>query len=631
MAETSVTTEPQRHTPPASAPGKALKRLLGYVVREGTWRGPAVLVSIVLSAAAGVAGSLFIEALIDDYIVPLLSQDSPSFAALARALGGMAVVYVVGVAATLAYNWLMVAVAQQVLRRIRDEMFTHMQRLPLLYFDTRSHGDVMSRYTNDTDTLRQMISQALPQLVSSAVTVIAVLVAMLVLSWQLTVFVAAGAILLLVVTRALMRRSATHFIRQQTSIGALNGFAEETVNGQRVVKVFNHEHAAQERFDELNQNLYRDSDSANSYANVLMPTAGGIGNLLYVVVAVAGGALASVGGTGLTLGVIAAFLQLTRSFTMPLTQITQQLNSVVMAMAGASRVFELLDEPEEDDRGRVELVELTRSVTSDGPDSRRWEWHDLDDDRAASRIPQHGDVRFDHVTFGYQPDKAVLHDITLYAKPGQKIALVGATGAGKTTITNLLTRFYEIDAGTIRLDGIDIARMRKADLRRSLGIVLQDTALFTGTVADNIRYGRLDASDEAVIDAARLAHADEFVRHLPQGYDTLLHGNSDTLSQGQRQLLAIARAAIADPPVMILDEATSSVDTRTESLVQHGMDALMDGRTVFVIAHRLSTIQNSDVIMVLDHGQIIERGSHDELMATHGAYHRLRTGAVELG
>ncbi|HEY0188341.1 MAG TPA: ABC transporter ATP-binding protein [Cellulomonas sp.] len=608
--------------------GSTTRRLMGYVAREGGWRTPVVLVSILVSAAAGVAGSLFTEALIDDYIVPLLSQQAPSFATLARALTGMAGLYLVGVLATLAYSWLVVSVAQQVLRRIRDEMFAHMQRLPLRYFDTRSHGDVMSRYTNDTDTLRQLISQALPQLVSSVVTVVTVLVAMIVLSWQLTVLVVVGACVLVAVARTLMRASSRHFVRQQASIGQVNGFAEETINGQRVVKVFNHEQAAQDRFDELNTALYRDSTAANTYANVLMPTAGGIGNLLYVVVAVSGGALAVSGQVGITLGTIAAFLQLTRSFTMPLVQITQQLNAVVMALAGATRIFEVLDEPVEDDRGAVELVEVPRSAAAAG--ERRWEWVDAAGGATGSRTPLRGDVRFDHVTFGYLSRTPVLHDITLFAEPGQKVALVGSTGAGKTTITNLLTRFYDIDAGTIRFDGIDITAMRKADLRGSLGIVLQDSALFTGTVADNIRYGRLEASDAEVIDAARLAHADEFIRHLPQGYETVIHGSSDTLSQGQRQLLTIARAAIADPPVMILDEATSNVDTRTESLVQRGMDALMDGRTVFVIAHRLSTIENADVIMVLDHGRIIERGSHDELMAAGGAYHQLRTGAVEL-
>ncbi len=606
-------------------------RLLGYVVREGRWRGPVVLVCILVSAAAGVAGALFTQALIDDFITPLLGRTDPDWGPLTRALVLIAAVYLAGVVMTLAYNWLVVAIAQQVLRRVRNEMFAHMQRLSLRFFDTHSAGDLMSRYTNDTDTLRQMISQALPQLVSSIASVVAVMVSMIVLSWQLTLFVLAGGAVLLAVARALMSRSGRYFARQQRSIGAVNGFAEESVSGQRVIKVFTHERATQKRFDELNDSLFEDSDLANSYANILMPATGGLGNLLYVVVAVAGGALAISGTTPVTIGVIAAFLQLTRSFTMPLSQIAQQLNSVVMAVAGAQRIFGLLDEEPESDEGRVTLdaLEVGRSSSGD-PGTRRWQWTDPTGITLPEPVFQRGDVRFDQVTFGYDPEKPVLHDITLFAKPGQKIALVGATGAGKTTITNLLTRFYDVDRGTIRIDGIDVLRMRKADLRASLGIVLQDTSLFSGSVTDNIRFGRLDATDQEVLAAARLAHADEFIRTLPHGYDTELEGTSDTLSQGQRQLLAIARAAISDPPVMILDEATSSVDTHTEALVQQGMDALMTGRTVFVIAHRLSTIENSDVIMVLDHGRIIERGSDEELMARHGTYYALRVGTTEL-
>ena len=594
-----------------------------------------VLVCIVVSAQASVRASLFLKTLIDDYITPLASQQHPALNGLVRAVLQMALIYAAGIVSTWLYNFLMVSVSQGTLKKLRDQMFSHMQTLPIKYFDTHSHGDVMSRYTNDTETLRNLISSAVPQLISSAITVVTVLVNMIVLDIYLTLFTLAFVAVMMLVTKKIGAKSARYFVAQQATLGALNGFVEEMVNGQKVVKVFNHEPTARDEFDQLNDALYIQADEANKLGNIMGPIMGNLGNLQYILLAVIGGALAIGGVGGLTLGSIVAFLQLSRSFSMPISQISQQVNTIVSAMAGAQRVFRLLDEPSEADEGYVTLVNanvdengnITESATRTG----KWAWkHPHKADGSVTYTLLQGDVRMTDVDFAYEEGKEVLHDISLYAEPGQKVAFVGATGAGKTTITNLINRFYDIADGKIRYDGININKIKKPDLRRSLGIVLQDTNLFTGTVMENIRYGKLDATEEEVYAAARLANADDFIRRLPQGYDTLLTANGGNLSQGQRQLIAIARAAVADPPVMILDEATSSIDTRTELLVQRGMDQLMKGRTVFVIAHRLSTVQNSDVIMVLDHGRIIERGSHEKLIAEKGQYYQLYTGAFEL-
>ena len=606
----------------------ALKRLVGYIMRRKGMMA-AVLLCIALSSIANVASSLFLQRLIDDYIAPLLLEAAPVFTGLLKAIATMACIYLVGIVSSLFYNRLMATVAQSTLKDIRDDMFSHMQTLPLRYFDTHTHGDVMSYYTNDTDTLRQMISQALPQVVSAAVTIITVLVSMLSLSLYLTAFAILYVCLMLVVSRKIAGRSGKYFVRQQKSLGDLNGYIEEMINGQKVVKVFCHEEAVEKDFDKRNEELCHNASRANGYGNMLMPVMVSLSNLLYVMMALIGGSLAiagvtnvSITGTGvLTLGTIASFMQLSRSFTQPINQVSQQLNSVVMALAGAGRIFQLMDEPSESDEGYVTL----QKVEGDG-----WIWVHPHHDGTTTTTPLQGEVRMFNVDFAYEQDKEVLHDITLYAEPGQKVAFVGATGAGKTTITNLINRFYDIKDGKIRYDGININKIKKADLRHSLGIVLQDVNLFTGTVMDNIRYGKLDATDEECIAAAKLANAHSFISRLPKGYDTMLEGDGSGLSQGQRQLISIARAAVADPPVMILDEATSSIDTRTEALVQKGMDALMKGRTVFVIAHRLSTVQNSDVIMVLDHGRIIERGTHEQLLEEKGTYYKLYTGAFEL-
>mgnify|MGYP002618523317 CR=1 FL=1 len=613
--------------------GKAAKRLLGYVWKGHKGQLIAVLICILVSAITGVAGSLFTQRLIDDYITPLLLSPSPVFTGLLQAILMMAVVYLAGTLAAFAYNRIMVSVSQGVLKQIRDGLFARMQALPIRYFDTHSHGDIMSVYTNDTDTLRQAVSQSLPQMFSAVITVVAVFIAMITTSIPLTVLVLLCVAGMLLVSRKVAGKSRRYFIRQQASLGSLNGYIEEMVHGQKVIKVFCHEEKAKEEFDRLNGELFEDADAANKYANILMPIMGNMGHLQYVLVAVVGGALALSGISSLTLGAIAAFLQLSRSFSQPISQMSQQFNSVVMALAGAGRIFALMDEEPETDEGYVSLVNAREEngvLCETEEHTGLWAWKHPHGDGSVTYTKLTGDVRFFNVDFAYEEDKTVLHGVTLYAEPGQKVALVGATGAGKTTITNLLNRFYDIADGKIRYDGININKIHKSDLRRSLGIVLQDTNLFTGTVAENIRYGKPDATDEEVRAAARLANADGFIERLPEGYNTMLNGAGAGLSQGQRQLLSIARAAIADPPVMILDEATSSIDTRTEAIVQKGMDGLMKGRTVFVIAHRLSTVQNADAILVLDHGEVIERGSHDSLIQEKGVYYRLYTGAFEL-
>ena len=612
-----------------------VRRLLSYVGRGYLIRFFLVLVCILVSAVASVASSLFLKDLIDVYIMPLLAMDNPVFTGLLHALLTMACLYVVGALCALAYNRLMVTISQGVQKKIRDDLFGHMQTLPIRYFDTHAHGDVMSVYTNDVDTLRQMLSQSIPQVINSLMMIVVTFVSMVVLNLTLTGVVIVCIVCMLLVTRFLAGRSGRYFVRQQVKLGDLNGYIEEMINGQKVVKVFCHEEEAQEGFDRVNDALFESAYKANKYANILMPILINIGNIQYVVIAMVGGALALNGlGGGITLGVIASFLQLSKSLTNPISQISQQLNSVVMALAGAQRIFDLMDEPSEEDHGTVTLVNV--SYNKDGAlqeTSERtnlWAWKVPQEDGSFAYTKLAGDVRFDDVDFAYEEGKTILHDISLFAKPGQKLAFVGATGAGKTTITNLINRFYDIADGKIHYDGISINDIHKPDLRRSLGIVLQDTNLFTGTVRENIRYGNLSATDEEVEAAAVLANADDFILRLPQGYDTMLTGNGANLSQGQRQLIAIARAAVADPPVMILDEATSSIDTRTEAIVQRGMDSLMTGRTVFVIAHRLSTVRNSDAIMVLDHGRIVERGDHEDLIRQHGLYYQLYTGTFEL-
>lgn len=610
------------------------KRLLSYIVGKHKGIFAAVLISILISSCTVVVSSLFLQTLIDNYITPLLLDKNPSFQTLLQTLLIMAAIYFIGVFATFLYNRLMVKISQGTLKAIRDDMFTHMQKLPIRYFDTHTHGDIMSHYTNDTDTLRQFISQALPQLVSAVITVVVIFVSMIVMSIPLTLLVVCYTVLVLWVTKKVGGSSAKYFIRQQESIGNVTGYIEEMMNGQKVIKVFCHESEAKKQFDEKNRNLCHDSAQANKYSNILMPIIMQLGNLQYVLLALIGGWMALNGVGSITVGLIVAFLNLSKTFCMPISQIAQQTSMMAMALAGAERIFELLDEEPEADDGYVTLVHATHNENNaliETTDTNGiWAWKHPHKDGTTTYVPLTGDIRFYDVDFGYNEKKLVLHGINLYAEPGHKIAFVGATGAGKTTITNLINRFYDIADGKIRYDGININKIKKPDLRRSLGIVLQDVNLFTGTVMDNIRYGKLDATDEECMAAAKLSNAHDFIMRLPDGYQTMLTQNGAALSQGQRQLISIARAAVANPPAMVLDEATSSIDTRTEAFVQTGMDNLMKGRTVFVIAHRLSTVRNSHAIMVLDQGHIIERGTHDKLIKEEGVYYRLYTGAFEL-
>ena len=619
----------------AKNPKQTISRLLSYMAKYKVTM-IIVIVCIIFSAIAQAVSSASLGTLVDGYITPMLAQSDPDYSPLVKFLCMMACIYLVGMVSSFLYNFLMVKVGQGTQKTIRDEMFTHMQTLPIRYFDTHPAGDVMSRYTSDIDTLRQMISQSIPQCISSIATLVVVFITMLVTSPILTLVLLATVSCIIWVSKTLASKSAKFFIGQQRALGTVNGFVEEMINGQRVVKVFTHEEACKKQFDELNDKLRENAFQAGAYSNVMGPVNNNLGYIQYAILAIVGGLLAVCsGGSLLTVGKLISFLTLSRSFNQPINQVTQQINSIVMALAGAERIFELMDEEPEQDEGYVHLVNAqideNGNITETPQRTGHWAWkhyHKADDTTTYTELK--GDITMFNVDFGYVPEKTVLHDITLYAQPGQKIAFVGATGAGKTTITNLINRFYDIADGKIRYDNININKIAKPDLRRSLGVVLQDVNLFTGTVMDNIRYGKLDATDEECIKAAKLANAHDFITRLPQGYNTILTGNGASLSQGQRQLIAIARAAVADPPVMILDEATSSIDTRTERLVQDGMDALMKGRTVFVIAHRLSTIMNSDCIMVLDHGRIIERGTHDDLIAQKGTYYQLYTGAFEL-
>lgn len=614
---------------------KTAKRLLKYMTATYKLRFALVFVCILISSVATISVSLSLKFLLDDFIIPLMGQQTPDFAGLYRALTVLGGIFLLGVLSTFTYTRLMVYIGQGVLKKVRDDMFEHMQTLPIRYFDQRTNGSIMSLYTNDTDTLRQMISQSIPQALMSFFTIVVTFVSMIALSPLLTVLAVVVIFVMISVTNKIGGNSGKHFVSQQKSLADVTGFVEERMNGQRVVKVFNHERKSEEEFDKLNEALFASASRAHTFANMMGPVIGNIGNLQFVLTAVLGGLLSVLGIGGITLGVMASYLQFTKSFTQPFMQVAQQFNAIIMALAGAERIFQLIDEEPEKDEGYVTLVNARKdekgNITESAERTGMWAWkHPHSADGSVSYTELTGDVVFENVTFGYNEDKVILKDISLYAKPGQKLAFVGSTGAGKTTITNLINRFYDIQEGKIRYDGINISKIKKDDLRRSLGIVLQDTHLFTGTIMDNIRYGKLDATDEEVYQAAKLAHADHFIQMLPKGYQTMLSGDGEELSQGQRQLLSIARAAVADPPVLILDEATSSIDTRTESIVQKGMDNLMKGRTVFVIAHRLSTIRNSNAIIVLDHGKIIERGDHADLIRMKGTYYQLYTGKLEL-
>lgn len=614
---------------------KTAGRLMKYVTGPYKVQFIIVLICILMTSISSIAVSLSLRFLLDDYILPLVGQQDPNFSELYKAMAVLACIFILGVIASFIYNRMMVVIGQGVLKKVRDEMFEHMQTLPIRYFDQNTNGSIMSLYTNDTDTLRQMINQSIPQVLMSSFTIVVTFISMLLLSPILTALAVLVILLMIVVARYVGGNSGKYFIRQQIDLADVTGYVEEQMNGQRVIKVFNHEKRTEEDFDRLNERLYESASSAHTFASMMGPIIGNMGNLQFVLTAIFGGVLSVAGIGGITLGVMASYLQFTRSFTQPFMQIAQQFNSIIMALAGAERIFHMIDEKPEVDDGYVTLVNAKRnpdgSLTECQERTGLWAWkHPHQADGSVTYTELKGDVRFFDMSFGYTDDHMVLHDLTLYAKPGQKVAFVGSTGAGKTTITNLINRFYDVQDGKIRYDGININKIKKADLRHSLGIVLQDTHLFTGTIMENIRYGKLDATDEEVYAAARLAHADQFINMLPKGYDTVLTGDGEDLSQGQRQLLAIARAAIADPPVLILDEATSSIDTRTERIVQQGMDNLMKGRTVFVIAHRLSTIRNSDAIMVLEHGRIIERGTHKELLAMKGTYYQLYTGKLEL-